>query len=675
VKYDGHVRVTSLLTAFTVATLAAQPALKPGVDATTFDRTVRPQDDLFTHVNAAWSAATEIPDDRVFYGAFQEVGAKVERDLHAIVLDVVANPDRWRPDGRKIADLYESIMDEARIERAGLDPARPQLARIEAIETPSQLAEEAGRLSANGDGGLFDGVIGGDPRNPGNLAVQLTQGGTLLPDRDHYLRAEPRYVRIRAAYEAYLSQIFSLAGRAEAADQARALVAFETELAKAHWTVAETRDPDRADARYRLEQLRAEMPGFDWTAWARPQGLDRGAAIVLGQPSFFQAFASIVARTPLRTLKAWLSARYLTAVAPYACRALADARFEFFGRVLTGQQSPTARWRRGVSLVNGFLGDAIGRLYVERHFPPASKRRVERLVETIVAAYHDAVEGAPWLSPRAKAEARRKLDGLVIRIGYPDAWRNYRNLEVRRDDLVGNVERGRRFDGAMRLGRQRDLVDPRLWLIAPQTVNAYYSPGTNEIVVPAAILQPPFFDPGAEDAVNYGAIGAIVGHEIGHALDDRGRFFDASGRTRDWWAREDAEAYVARAQVLVDQFGRYEAAPGARVDGMRTLRENAGDLGGLSVAYAAYRRSLGDRPPPAIDGLTAGQRFFVAYARMWRSKEREAYLRQWVVTVPHAPSIFRVNGVVSHVPGFYEAFGVGPGDRLYREPAARVRIW
>ncbi len=377
----------------------------------------------------------------------------------------------------------------------------------------------------------------------------------------------------------------------------------------------------------------------------------------------------------MRTLKAWLTARYVTAIAPYINRAFADARFEFFGRVLTGQQTPTERWRRGVSLVNGFLGDAIGRLYVERHFAPSSKQRVTRLVKTIVDTYRETVAGAPWLSQRAKAEARRKLDRLTVRIGYPDAWRNYRRLDVARGDLVGNVDRGRRFDGELRLGRQRDLVDPRLWLIPPQIVNAYYSPGTNEMVVPAAILQPPFFDPEAEDAVNYGAIGAIVGHEIGHAMDDHGRFYDAAGQSRDWWTRADADTYQRRTQELADQFSRFEPAAGARMDGVRTLRENASDLGGLSVAYAAYHRSLGGRTPPVIDGLTADQRFFIAYARIWRSKEREAYLRQWVITQPHAPGRYRVNGIVAHVPAFYQAFAVKPGDRLFRDAATRVTIW
>ncbi len=667
--------VSSLVVLAAAATLAAQPGpLTSGIDVATLDRAVRPQDDLFAHVNGRWLAATGIPADRVFYGAFQEVGAKVERDLQAIIQDVARAPDAW-PTGREIATLYDSIMDEARVERAGVGPARPQLERLAAIATPAQLATEAGRLSATGDGGPFDGTVGDDPHNPGSLAVHITQGGTLLPDRDHYLREEPRYVEIRSAYLAYLTRIFSAAGRARAGDDARVLLAFETELARAQWTAADSRDPVKADVRFRLERLRTEMPGFDWLAWAKPQGIDRAATLVLAQPSFFRSFAAVVARTPLETLKAWLTARYLTSVAPYISAPFADARFEFFGGVLTGQQAPTERWRRGVSLVGGFLGDAIGRIYVQRHFPSSSKRKVETLVDTIVDSYRRALDRSSWLSPAARAEGRRKLDRLTTRIGYPDAWRSYRGLEIREGDLLGNVERGRRFDGAMRMAIQRGTADSRLWMVAPHTVNAYYAPASNEMVVPAAILQPPFFDPGAEDAANYGAIGAIVGHEIGHALDDSGRFFDANGRSRDWWAGPDAAAYARRAAMLVEQFNGYEPVAGARIDGMRTLHENAADLAGLSIAYDAYQRSLGGRAAPILDGLTADQRFFMAWARMWRSKERDDYLRQWVITVPHAPSKFRANGVVTHLPAFYAAFDVKPGDRLFSPPQQRVRIW
>lgn len=669
-------RVVSIaaLSVAIVLTARAQ-SQKSGLDITSFDTTVRPQDDLYRHVNGAWLARTEIPADRVHFGAFQEVGLKVEQDLHRIIEDIARQPDRQGHEARQIAALYDSIMNEAAIEAAGLAPVQDALRRIEAIATHSQIAKEAGHLSATGNGGPFDGDVGEDPRHPGALVVQVRQGGTLLPDRDHYLSADRRYAGVRSAYEAYAARLLSLAGRPQAASLARAVLAFETELAKAQWTPAESRDGSKADVRVPLAQMTREMPGFDWTAWAQPQGIDRASVIVLSQPTFFRQFAATVAATPLDTLKAWLMVRYLTAVAPYIPRAFADARFEFFGRLLTGQQAPTERWRRGVSLVSGYLGDAIGRIYVERHFPPAAKARVQKLVANVVLAYRHALQTSDWLSKPAKAEAMRKLERMTLRVGYPDAWRSYRGLEIRRDDLFGNIQRGRTHDAALRLAISRGLSDPRHWMITPQTVNAYYSAAANEMVVPAAILQPPFFDPDAEDAVNYGAIGAMVGHEIGHALDDRGRFFDAAGRARDWWTGPDAEGYLARARALVEQFSAYEPVAGARIDGVRTLRENLGDLAGLAVAHAAYRLSLEGRPAPEIDGLTGDQRFFAAWARAWRSKERDDYLRQWVITIQHSPPRFRVNGVVGHLPAFYTAFDVKRGDRLYREEAQRVRIW
>jgi putative endopeptidase len=668
---------TVLVLFVALATVSApsgqSPLLRSGLDTATFDRTARPQDDLFQYVNGGWLSSTEIPNDRTAFGAFQEVGLKVEGDLRDIITEVRRTPELWGAQGRQIADLYDSIMDERRIEAAGIGPALAQLQRIDAVSSLSELAREAGYLSATGGGGPFEAELGDDPQNPGSLLVRVKPGGILLPDSNHYLNRDPRFTAIRASYETYLTTLFTLAGRNNAAGDARSLLAFETALASAQRDAAV--GDESSDERFRLRQMSGAMPGFDWVAWAKPQGIDRAAFVLLAQPSFFKAFSTTAAATPLETLKTWLAARYLTMVAPFLNEAFGRARFEFFGRVLTGQQEPTERWRRGVSLVNGYLGDALGRLYVDKHFPTSSKLKVHKLVDTIVRAYREAIAKSDWLSPSARAEAGRKLDRLTVRVGYPDGWRNYRGYDVRHGDLLGNVDRGRRHETSFRMAVGRGQADSRIWPITPQTVNASYRPAVNEMVVPAGILQPPFFTADAEDAVNYGAIGAIIGHEIGHALDDRGRFFDATRRVRDWWESADSAEYVKRADVLVQQFNRYEPVPGARVDGMRTLQENLNDLAGLSVAHAAYHMSLGGRPAPVIDGLTGDQRFFMAWARAWRSQERADYLRQWVVTMPHSPPQYRVNGIVAHIPAYYTAFDVRAGDSLFREPGHRVRIW
>ena len=632
-----------------------QPTPRSGLDLTAFDRSVRPQDDLYRFANGGWNDHVEIPPERIYVDAFTEIGDKTEIDLREIIEGVAANHGKSGSTTRQIADLYASIMDEARLEQLGITTIEPELRKVDAIRTPKDLAAEAGYLSAASFGGPFAGVVEIDADDPATPIVRIAQGGTLLPDRDYYLSDDVRYVEIRARYEKYLAEIYTLTGRVDPRSDARAVVALETALARAQWTLVDSRDPAKTNNKFAFARLPAEMPGFDWEAWAKPQGIDRTPNVVISQPSFFKAFAAMVRTTPIETWRAWLAGRYITAVSPYVSKALGDARFEFFGRVLTGQQAPRVRWKRGVGLVNQYLGDALGRLYAERHFTPAAKLRMQTLTANVLKAFRQSVADADWMSAQTKRRVLDRLSRLSTRIGAPDEWHDYNGLVIRPDDLIGNIRRGERFESADRLERARRPAS-REWLMTPQTVNAYYSPAANEIVLPAAILQPPLFDADADAAANYGGIGAFIGHELVHAFDD-------------------VPEFRARTRALVDQFNAFSPIGGMHVNGELTLRENAGDLGGVSLAYKAYMLSLDGRAAPEIDGFTGEQRFFLSWARIWRSKAREEYLRQWLLSVAHAPPQYRANGAVGNLPAFYAAFHVQPGDKLYRDPAQRVSIW
>jgi putative endopeptidase len=658
-----------------VVALPHAQTLKSGLDVAGFDRSVAPQDDLYRYVNGGWLARVAMPADRVSYGAFAEIADRTELDLRAIVEALAARPGRQRgSSAQQIVDLYASVMDEARLEALGVSAIEPELHRIDAIRSARDVATEAGYLSSIAAGGPFGGTVGIDPLNPGAPVARVTQGGILLPDRDYYLSDDPAIAAVREKYQRYLARIFELTGRANAADDSRAVLALETALARAMWTEAESRNVGATYTRFTLHRLASDMPGFDWAAWARPQGLDRSPAVILAQPSFFKAFAALVAQVPLDTWKAWLLSRYVTAAAPYLSRPFDDARFDFFGTVLTGQELPRVRWKRGVSMVNAYLGDALGKLYVEQHFPPAARARVQKILANLLDAFREAIRDADWMSAPAKRDALDKLSALSTGVGYPARWRNYNTFVVRPDDLLGNWQRALKFENEYRLGDVAGSAGGE-WVLPPQTVNAYYSAAANEIVLPAAILQPPLFDVDAEDAVNYGAVGALIGHEIGHAFDDRGRRYDGAGAVRDWWTPADEQRFNERTARLVQQMDVYEPVPGLRVNGTLAAAESLGDLGGLAIAFRAYKLSLKGRRSPAIDGLTGEQRFFMGWAQIWRARERDAYVRSTLQSSAYLPAALRANAAASNVDGFYDAFGVTPANRLYRAPAARVRIW
>lgn len=607
---------------------------------------VRPQDDLHQFANAEWLAQTPLPPDRVSISASSALVDQVEQDLRRIIEDIAADEaGMQRRDARQIVNFYRSMLDQAEVERRGLAPAREDLARIDAIDSPRDVAAVAGYLSSIAAGGPFEAVVSVDAANPAVPVVRLLQGGTMLPDRAYYLDPSPAFVTIRQQYVAYLTALFEAAERDTAAADAAAVVALEVRLAAAQLPPGGPDDPSRG---YPFLRLTRAFPGFDWNAWAEPQGIHRAPTVVLAQPSFFQAFAALVPEVPLPTWRAWLAARYLTAMSPYLPAKVALTRFEFFGRTLTGQVAVRPTWKRGVSLVSEFLGDAIGRRYVERHFNADARTQARGIAREIVTTYREAVRAAAWMSPRARMAAQQTLSTLTVRVGYPDRWRSYAGLELKADDLMGNLRRARAFDNRYRMARLSEPPDVGLWLMTPQTVNAYYGPAQHEIVVPAGILQPPYFTAGGDNAANYGAIGAIIGHEVSHALD--------------------LSEFQAGTQALVAQVDAYEPLPGVHANGTLARAETLADLSGLTIAHRAYRRSLGATDPD-------DRQFFLGWARIWRLQSRPEYVRYQLETSRYAPWAFRANGLVQHLDAFHAAFGVTPGDRLFRPPSERLRVW
>jgi endothelin-converting enzyme/putative endopeptidase len=655
---------------------AQQPALESGIDTTQFDKTVRPQDDLFRYVNGGWLATTEIPADRPIYGTFVALQDKVEADLSSLIEELAGSPNKAHGStAQQVGDLYASFIDTEKLNALGAAPLRPHLAEIDALETTDEMAALVGRLSMVGLPGPVGGFIEADAGDPDTVVLYLFQGGTALPDREYYLSDDARFADARAKYETYLRTVFTLAGRPRAAEDAKAVLALETALAKIQWTQVESRDAVKTYNKMATASFATGMPGFDWAAWFRAQSLGGVKDVVVSQPSFFKGFAALVPETPLDTWKAWIAAQVITMKAPFLSPPFEDARFEFFGKTLSGQQEKRARWKRGVQLVSGNLGEALGELYVRKHFPAEARARMEAMIANLIEAYRQSITDLEWMTPATRREALAKLATFTPKIGYPDTWRDYTRLEIDPADLAGNVERATRVETEYQIGKLSRPVDRGEWLMTPQTINAYYNPVKNEIVFPAAILQPPFFDVTADDAVNYGAIGAVIGHEIGHGFDDQGRRFDGTGRLRDWWQPADETEFQKRARVLVEQFNGYSPVAGATINGELTLGENIGDLGGLSIAYEAWKLSLAGRPSPEIDGLTGDQRFFMGWVQAWRAKARDEYLRRQVLADPHSAAEFRANGPLGNIPAFYEAFGVKPGDKLYREPAKRVKIW
>ncbi len=654
-----------------------------GIDLSHRNTAVRPQDDLFAHVNGAWLDSHQIPGDRAVDGAFRELYDKAESDVHAIVEQAAAAQAPAGSEQRKIGDLYTAFMDTGAVAAAGLAPIADEFERIDGATDPAALARVLGSMQREGTPGLIGPYVNTDAKASDRYVVYLRQSGLGLPDESYY--RDEAYAEIREKYRTHIATMFSLAGRPGGPEAASAVFDLETRIAAAHWDVVRSRDADLTYNAYTLTELEAEAPGFPWRQWlagmARP-GADIDALfgrLVVRQPDFVTGIAALWAERPISQWRAWADWQVLRARAPYLTDDLVAENFAFYGTVLSGTEENRERWKRGVGLVQDLMGEAVGKLYVERHFPADSKARMQVLVDDLVEAYRRNITDLEWMSPETREKALAKLEKFTPKVGYPDRWRDYAGVEVDRDDLLGSIRSGHRAATDRELGKLGGPIDRTEWFMTPQTVNAYYNPGMNEIVFPAAILQPPFFDPEADDAANYGGIGAVIGHEIGHGFDDQGAKYDGDGELVDWWTDSDRTEFGKRTAKLIDQYSALTPSdlPEHKVNGELTIGENIGDLGGLSIALAAYRIAL-ERTggeAPVIDGLTGVQRVFFGWAQVWRTKVRPNEAIRRLAIDPHSPPELRCNAVVRNIDDFYTAFDVGEDDALYLEPSERVRIW
>ncbi len=655
-------------------------ALASGIDRDELDPAIRPQDDLYRHVNGRWVARTPIPADKARYGSFMILAEEAEKAVKEIIEQAQA-AEPGTPE-RKVGDLYASFMDEARIEALGAAPLAPLLAEVDAIDSTDALLTTVGSLERRGIAGFVQLFVDNDPGDPERYLVFVEQGGIGLPDESYY--REDAHADTRAAYRAHIERMLALAGLDNAAARADRVVSLETAIAAHHWDKVRNRD---AQATYNLatwdewagRAAGADGAGVDLALWRDGYGIPAAALaeVVLRQPDVTDGLAAELTGRALDDWRDWLRFAIIRSMAPYLSSAFVDENFAFYGRTLTGAPELRARWKRGVALVERAMGEAVGQAYVDRHFRPEAKAAMDDLVANLIEAYRQSIEGLEWMTPATRERALDKLQRFTPKIGYPVRWRDYSALTITADDLLANVQAAGEFEFQRELRKIGAPIDRDEWFMTPQTVNAYYNPGFNEIVFPAAILQYPFFDAGRDAAANYGAIGAVIGHEIGHGFDDQGSRFDGDGRLHDWWTEEDRAAFEARTASLIAQYDALEPAetPGHHVNGALTIGENIGDLGGLGIAWKAYLLSLDGAEPPVIEGLTAAQRFFLSWAQAWQIAIRPEEALRLLSIDPHSPNEFRCNQIVRNIDAFYDAFEVGPDDALWLAPDERVTIW
>jgi predicted metalloendopeptidase len=654
-------------------------ALGSGIELQYVDASVRPQDDFYQHVNGKWLASFQIPPDKVSYDPWDKLVDDAREQLRDIIEGLQQHADPADADQQKIADLYASFMDEAAAEKLGVSPLAKDFAAIEALRDKQEIAALMAHLNRIGVSAPFTPYVHQDAKDATRYVFDLAQDGLGLPDRDYYLQHDPKLGQARGQYLQHVQKMLQLAGDANAEREAQQIMALETALAKVQWTKVDNRNPVKTYNKYEFAKLAQLAPGFDWPAYLAGSGV-AGATdyLVIKQPSYMTGFAALLASTPLPVWKVYFRWHLLSDLAPYLSKAYVDENFAFYGTALSETPQNRPRWKRGVGLVENSIGEALGRIYVARHFPPESKARMDQLVQNLLAAYRQDIDKLDWMSPATKQKAQQKLAKFTPKIGYPVSWRDYSALQIRHDDLMGNVLAAHEFEYDRNLHKLGKPIDRNEWFMTPQTVNAYYNPELNEIVFPAAVLRPPLFNPAADDAVNYGGIGAVIGHEISHGFDDEGSQYDGNGNllgTPGWFTQDDYQRFKAKTKMLVGQYAAHEPVPGFHVNGELTLGENIADNSGLAIAYQAYQISLGGKSAPVIDGLSGDQRFYMGYTHIWMQKIRTSEAILEMKTDPHSPEALRGQLPLMNQPAFYPAFGIKRGDRMYLPPEQRVSLW
>jgi putative endopeptidase len=656
-------------------------SMKPGIEESSFDHSIRAQDDLFRHVNGTWFKENQIPEDKSMYGSFHMLADDAEAAVKEILLEASANTGSAKSQAaQQIGDMYASFMDEERANELGAAPIAAELELVKNLETIEEATKLMGEFSKAGIGGIFGSYVDNDPGNPKRYIVHLYQGGIGLPDEAYY--REEKHAEIRDAYVPHIAQMLNFSGwEMPAAEKAaHTIMEFETALAAVHWNNVDARDAEKTYNLTSFADLQKLTPSFNWDLWLAGAELKNKVLeeTVVMMPSFFEGLDKVFNQGNIAQIKLWMAWKVIGSAASLLSENFVNERFAFYGTKLTGAPVNRARWKRAVSLVEGSLGELIGQIYVEKHFPMAAKKTMEELVSYLIEAYRQSIHNLDWMSAETKKKALVKLDKFTPKIGFPDKWRDYSALVIKRDDLVGNVRRANALEHERESAKIGAPLDRDEWFMTPQTVNAYYNPGFNEIVFPAAILQPPFFSMETDDAINFGAIGAVIGHEIGHGFDDQGSKYDGDGALQSWWSDEDRTAFEKLTKKLIDQYNELSPAQLGnehKVNGELTIGENIGDLSGLEIAYKAYLISLNGAEPPVIDGRTAAQRFFIAWSQSWRAIGRDEIMLQRLATDPHSPPEFRCNQIVRNIGAFYEAFDLKPTDALWLDPADRVGIW